>query len=197
MVACRPRVLAAVLGLVLALPALLLFAATATLVPDGDKATAAWGAEPLWSKIAEDIDSPDGVVITSPGNPSPSNTVEFDVTCPADVGLVTGITARLRAREQGKSPRSISLSLRWTPTGTTNIIYTGNLKAEMTDYNRSQRGMKIDKAACDASTLSVIPNLYGTGPGEFAEIDTINLDLTYTTPAGAVRAPVHLSRRQP
>lgn len=165
--------------------AVLLWAATAAVVPDGDNTTGSWTTTPLWQSVDEDIDSPDAAIITSPNNPgTPSNDVVFDVTCPSDLDTVTEANLRIRAREQGNSGRTISSAVSWSATTTTDFN-TGNLTSTMSNYaSGNKTGLNISKATCDASTLKVAPTTAGGGAAERAEIDSFNLDITYTAQTG-------------
>ena len=164
--------------------AVLLWAATATVVPTGDNSTGSWTTAPLWSSVDDDIDSPDAAVITSGNNPStPSNDVIFNVTCPSDVGTITEANLRIRAREQGSSSRSIGFAVSWSATTATNFN-TGNLTSSLANYaSGNQTGLSISKSTCDSSTFKVAPTTSGSGPAEKAEIDSFNLDITYTVAA--------------
>lgn len=169
--------------------ALLLYAATAFVAPDADNATGSWTTTPLFSKVNEDIDTPDGTVITSSNNPStPTNDVIFDVTCPADVETITEANLRIRAREQGSSGRTISFAVSWSATAATDFN-TGTLTATLANYaSGNQTGLSISKATCDASTIKVAPTTSGTGPAEKAEIDAFNIDIVYTPAAPPTRS---------
>lgn len=166
---------------------LLLWAAAGTVAPTGDNTTDSWSTTPLWSKVNEDIDSPNGTVIVSGNNPgTPANDVIFTVTCPSDVGTITTANLRIRAREQGNSGRTISFAVSWSATTATNFS-TGNLTATLANYeSTNQTGLSITKSTCDASTIKVAPTTSGTGPAENAEVDAFNIDITYT---GAANQP--------
>ena len=156
----------------------LLSAATATVVPDGDNTSGSFATAPLFSKVNDDIDSPNGTVITSPNNPSAA--VIFDITCPSDTGTVTDANLRIRARQNNVS-RNITVTASWSATASTNVV-TGTLnKTALQDYTSGAIGsLSISKATCDASTISATPTTSGTGTAANADIDAINLDITYT-----------------
>ncbi|OFV98237.1 MAG: hypothetical protein A3F68_10090 [Acidobacteria bacterium RIFCSPLOWO2_12_FULL_54_10] len=144
-------------------------------------ASGSWTTAPLWSKVDDDLDSPDGTVIVSANNLStPSNDVYFALTCPSDVDTVTAATLRIRAREQGNSGRSISLFTVWSATSSTDVN-TGTMSSTLSNYSSSGSSLSISKATCDSSTLQVRPTTTGSGSAERAEIDGINLDITYST----------------
>jgi hypothetical protein len=169
----------------------MLWALNAFVAPDGDNSTGSWSSTPLWSKVDEDIDSPDGTVISSPNNPSsPSNDVVFDVTCPSDVDTVTAANLRVRARKAGGG-RDESFAVSWSATAATNFN-TGVLTTGLANYaSGNKTGLSISKSSCDASTITIAPTTSGGGPATSSEIDAVNLDLTYT--AATAQAP--LSRR--
>jgi hypothetical protein len=169
----------------------LLWALTGLVAPDGDNSTGSWSTPPLWSKLREDIDSPDGTVITSSNNPSsPTNDLVFDVTCPADLDTATAANLRVRGRK-ASGGRDISFAVSWSATAATNFN-TGVLTTSLADYaSGNQTGLSISKASCDASTVTISPTTSGGGPATTAEIDTVNLDLTYS--GATAQAP--LSRR--
>jgi hypothetical protein len=169
----------------------MLWALTAFVVPDGDNSTGSWSSTPLWSKVDEDIDSPDGTVITSPNNPSsPSNDVVFDVTCPSDLDTVTAANLRIRARK-ASGGRNESFDVSWSATAATKFN-TGVLTTSLANYaSGNQTGLSMSKASCDASTIRIAPTTSGGGPATDAEIDAVNLDLTYT----ATTAQAPLGRR--
>ena len=168
-----------------------LWALTAFVAPDGDNSTGSWSSTPLWSKVDEDIDSPNGTVITSSNYPSsPSNDVVFDVTCPADVDTVTEANLRVRTRK-ASGGRDISFAVSWSATAATNFN-TGVLTTSLANYaSGNQTGLAVSKSSCDSSTITIAPTTSGGGPATTAEIDTVNLDLTYS--AATAKAP--LSRR--
>ncbi len=176
--------------------AALLWALTATVAPDGDNTAGGWGTAPLWSKVDDDIDTPDATIITSGNNPgTPTNDVIFDVTCPGDVGTITAANLRIRAREQGNSGRTITLSVSWSATAATTFS-TGALTASLADYaSTNQTGLSISKATCDASTLKAAPTTTGSGAAENAEIDGVNLDITYDAGAASTVNKVLITRR--
>lgn len=164
--------------------ALLLHAATAAVAPSSDNSTGSWITAPLWPSVDDDIDSPDGTVITSGNNPStPTNDVVFNVTCPSDVGTISEANLRIRAREQGASSRTISFAVSWSATASTDFN-TGALTSSLSNYaSGNKTGLSISKSTCDSSTFKVAPTTSGSGPAEKAEIDTFNLDITYTVAA--------------
>ena len=166
---------------ILCLFCLLLWAATATVVPTGDNTTGSWITTPLWQSVDDDIDSPDAAVITSGNNPTtPTNDVIFNVTCPSDVGTITEANLRIRARELGNSSRTIRFAVSWSATTATDFN-TGNLTSSQANYaSGNKTGLSISKSTCDSSTLKVAPTTAGSGPAEKAEIDSFNLDITYT-----------------
>ena len=127
---------------------------------------------------------PDAAVITSGNNPStPSNDVIFNVTCPSDVGTITEASLRIRAREQGNSGRTISFAISWSATAATDFS-TGALTSSLANYSSGNKtGLSISKSTCDSSTFKVAPTTSGSGPAEKAEIDSFNLDITYTVAA--------------
>ena len=192
----QKRKLACLLLLALLGCAALLLALTGTVAPDGDNDTGGWSTTPLWSKVDDDIDAPDGTVIVSPNNPSsPSDDVVFDVTCPGDVGTITEANLRLRAREQGGA-RNVSLDLKWSATTTTDFS-TGNLTTTMTNYaSGNQTGLSISKSTCDASTIRANPTTTGGGSPEKAEIDSFNLDIIYTAAAGGTVNRLLITQRR-
>ena len=166
------------------------FAESATVAPAADSSTGSWTTTPLWSKVNEDIDSPNATVIVSGNNPgTPSNDVVFTVTCPGDLATITEANLRIRAREQGNSGRSISFAVSWSASGSTNFN-TGNLTSSLANYaSGNQTGLSVSKSTCDASTISVAPTTTGSGPGEKAEIDAFNLDIVYTVASGPATVP--------
>lgn len=165
--------------------ALLVWALSATVAPDGDSAAGSWSPTPLWSRVDDDIDAPDGVVITSSNNPaSPANDVIFGVTCPADVGAITDAELRIRARELGNSGRTITLAMNWSATAATDFS-TGALTATLANYSSGLKtGLSVSKSQCDASTLKVAPTTAGGGSPENAEVDSLNLEITYDVATG-------------
>lgn len=167
----------------------LLWAATATVTPDGDNATGGWSTTPLWQDIDEDIDSPDGQVITSPNNPGVTNEINFTVTCPADVGTVTSANLRVRARKSAAAGRTVTLTqVSWTGSGTLqnpNIAFsTGALTENLTNYASGSQSVSVTKAQCDASLMAIVPQTTGTGAGRAAVVDTFNLDIVYDAAGG-------------
>lgn len=173
--------------------ALLFWFATSTIVPDGDNTTGSFTTTPLWSKVSDDIDSPDGTVITSPNNPSVA--VIFDITCPGNLGTLTDANLRIRARQNNVS-RNVSFVVSWSATATTDIS-TGTLnKTALQDYaSGNQAGLSISKSTCDASTISVTPTTTGTGAAGTANIDALNLDVTYTEAATGPRRKMIIALR--
>lgn len=163
--------------LTLLIPALL-WGATATVVPDADNTSGSFVTAPLFSKVNDDIDAPNGTVITSPNNPSVA--AIFDITCPSDMDTATDANLRVRARQNNVS-RNITLAVSWSATAATNFS-TGTLnKTAQQNYASGSIGsLSISKATCDASTLSVTPTTSGTGTAATADIDALNLDITYT-----------------
>lgn len=169
--------------------ALILWAATATVAPDGDNATGGWSTTPLWENIDEDIDSPDGSVITSPNDPAVTNEINFTVTCPADVGTITSATLRVRARKSAAGGRNIALStVSWTGAGTLqnpDIAFdTGIMSENLTNFASASTPVSVTKAQCDASLMAIVPETTGTGPGRAAVVDTFNLDIVYDAAGG-------------
>ncbi|MGH9805169.1 MAG: hypothetical protein ACRD4D_08345, partial [Candidatus Acidiferrales bacterium] len=164
--------------------ALLLWAATGTVAPTGDNTTGSWSTAPLWSKVNDDIDAPDGTTISSPTNPAtPTNDVIFNVTCPGDTGAITEANLRIRARKSAASGREISFAVSWSATAATNFS-TGNLTDTLANYaSGNQTGLSISKGTCDASTLKVAPTTSGSGAGRQGLIDSFNLDITYAVSA--------------
>jgi hypothetical protein len=153
----------------------------ATIAPADDSATGGFSTTPLWSKINEDIDSPDGTVITSGNNPSAI--VTFTVTCPADLETITEANLRLRARQNNVS-RNISAAVSWSATSATNFNTSTLNKTALQNYaSGNQTGLSISKATCDSSTLSFTPTTTGTGAAAQMTVDTFNLDITYTAKA--------------
>lgn len=162
--------------------AVLLWAATARVAPSSDVDIGGFSATPLWEKISENIDSPDGVVITSGNNPSAL--VSFGVTCPADVDTITEANLRIRAR-QNDVGRNISANVSWSASSATDFN-TGTLnKTALQNYQSGAVTVSVNKTACNASTLMFTPTTTGTGPAAVMTVDTFNLEITYT--AGAAR----------
>jgi len=176
------------LALVLLLCALGLRADTATVVPDGDNSTDAWVSTPLFSKVDDDIDSPDATVVETGNNPSsPANDAVFDITCPAGLSEITEANLRVRARQGNGGARNTALVAVWSATAATNVS-TGTLTDSLANYaSGNQTGLSISKAACDASTITLQPSTSGGGSPETVEVDAINLDIVYT--AGGAATP--------
>ena len=66
------------------------------------------------------------------------------------------------------------------------------MTASLANYSSgNQSGLSISKSVCDSSTITIAPTTAGGGPATSAEIDTLNLDLTYSV--ATEKAP--LSRR--
>jgi hypothetical protein len=175
-----------------------LWAATGTVAPDGDNTTGSWTTTPLFSKVNEDIDSPDGTFITSPNNPSSANEVIFEVTCPADVGTITEANLRARAKKSASGGREVRLNLvYWSATTATNY-QSGNLTTTFEEISSGNKtGLSISKATCDGSTINIVPTTTGTGPGRAINLDTFNLDITYDASGARKRAVIALREPQP
>lgn len=150
----------------------------ATIAPAGDDTAGGFSSAPLFSKINEDIDSPDGTVITSGNNPS--SLVRFTVSCPADVATITEANLRLRARQNDVN-RNISAAVAWSATAATDFNTSTLNKTALQNYaSGNQTGLSISKAACNSSTLSFTPTTTGTGTAAQMTVDTLNLDIVYT-----------------
>ena len=144
----------------------------------------------------DDIDAPDGTLIVSPNNPkNPENNLTFDVTCPGDVGTITEANLRIRAREQGGA-RSVNMDIKWSATTATDFN-TGALTTSFVNYaSGNQTGLSISKSSCDASTIRANPTTTGSGSPENAEIDSFNLDITYTAAAGSTVNRLLITQRR-
>ena len=182
---------AVVLGIMLVSGAGVLWALTAFVAPDGDNTTGSWSSTPLWSKVNEDIDLADGTTITSSNNPSsPSNDVVFEVSCPAGADTITEANLRIRTRK-ASGGRDVSFAVSWSATGATDFN-TGVVTTSLANYaSGNQTGLAISKSSCDSSTVTIAPTTSGGGPATTVEIDTVNLDISYSE--ATTRAP--LSRR--
>jgi hypothetical protein len=184
------------LTVIFALLPVALMASTATVVPTSDTTTDTWTTTPLFSKVAEDIDSHDGTAIVSPNNPvATTNDIVFGVTCPADTGTVTAANLRIYIGETNGGGRTTTGSFTWSATAATNISVadlTGGM-AERASGN--QTGLSISKATCDASTVTISVNTTGTGKANIISADTVNIDITYTPSAARRRLVVTELRR--
>jgi hypothetical protein len=176
----------------------LLWAATGTVAPDGDNTTGSWTTAPLFSKVNEDIDAPDGTVINSPNNPAtPTNDVIFDITCPSDVGTITEANLRLRSAKSASAGRTIGFTARWSATAATDFSASNINETMTTRASGNQTGLSISKSACDASTLKIETTTSGTGAGRAHVVDTFNLDITYDAGAARKRAVIAKLAPQP
>ena len=158
---------------------------TATVAPGRDNTTDSWTTTPLWSKINEDIDSPNGTAITSPSNPtSPGDNIVFTITCPGNVQTITEANLRVRANKAQDGARSVHLQAHWSATPSTDfeVVFIPTTMANYASGNKT--GLSISKATCDSSTIEIDPSNSGTGSGSKIGIDTYNLDITYTPTGG-------------
>jgi len=187
MLACpeRSRRVESLLALLLCLFAsLLLWAATAAVVPTSDNSTGSWSTAPLWSSVDDDIDSPDGSTIASPTNPAtPTNDVIFNVTCPSNVGSISEANLRIRSRKSASGGRTISFTASWSATGATTFSASDINEILANRESGNQTGLSISKSACDASTMKIASSTGGTGGGRQHVADSVNLDITYTVSA--------------
>lgn len=167
---------------VLALAVSVVFASSWTVVPDNDVLTNSWTTTPLWSKIDDDIDSPDGTVITSPDNPSsPADDINFTLTNISD-SLVTDANIRVRTRRSTGS-RNVHLNLSWfTFDGTLLLSFnTTDLTDVLEDYASGVTLVSVVKENFNSSYILAKPVTKDTGTATAIEIDTINLDITTDT----------------
>jgi hypothetical protein len=157
------------------------FAASATIVPESDVVTNTWTATPLWSKISEDIDSFDGILITSPLNPSAADTITFTLSNISD-GQANSLNIRVRAR-RSIGARTVSLNISWFDKndGLINSMDTGALSDLMSDYS-SFLSAAASRSVINDSYISVIPSTTGADQSSAIEIDSVNLDLTTSNP---------------
>lgn len=156
--------------------------ALATLTPDSDITVASWTTTPLFSKVNEDIDTPDGTTIVNTNRNQ--NAVLGQDDSPADVGEVTEVILRLRASGTPDNLHNLRLELMSSDLVTTFATFeTGlvltSVLADFSDTTAvSMTKVQIDDTVFRFKTLD--PGM--VNPGDW-KIDTINNDITYSVAA--------------
>ncbi len=166
-------------------------AASITIVPDADIVTNSWTTTPLWSKIADSAEAPDGTVITSPLNPSSTDLINFSLNEIVE-GQVDQVIIIVHARRSSVAG-DVSLNLSWfnTTGGLIASIDTGSLTTTLTTYHGTF-AVAVNRTYVNNSFLLIIPSSSGVLPQ--IEIDAINLNLTTSNTTlkanGTITGPV-------
>ncbi|HDZ54819.1 MAG TPA: hypothetical protein ENI19_03085 [Candidatus Nealsonbacteria bacterium] len=153
-----------------------------TLTPDADLATGTWGLTPLFSKVNEDIDSPDGITISTT---SRKDTVKFGLTdSSADVGTVTAINIRVRISATPDTYHNLDTFVKSSDGAITFASFSfDSLSPTMTSLTSGDIAVSMTKAQMDDAIFEIKSADKGKAdPGDWV-IDATNLDITYTPTA--------------
>lgn len=154
--------------------------ATVTAVPDSDQLTDAWTSTPLWSKVDDDIDAPDGTVIVSPNNPGAGQEIEFTLDDPVPAGEeVDTVELRIRARKVSSTKTmTLKVILRDSADAEVASFTTPALSQTLTNYSGGTINVaNIPKAAWADYDVRVEPSTTGGGAPNQIEIDALNVEL--------------------
>ncbi len=155
--------------------------ASASLIPDSDISTGTWTPTPLWQRVDEDIDSPDGVTISTTSRNDVSKFGQSN--SPIDVDTVTAVNLRVRANSTAGAEHQIMLELRSSNEITLYASFQPVLSTVMTTYSSGDIAVSMTKAQIDDAIL-ILQSLDPAQPNAGTwEVDTVNNDMTYT-PAG-------------
>lgn len=154
--------------------------ATVTAVPDSDQLSDSWTSTPLWSKVDDDLDAPDGTVIVSPNNPGAGHEIEFSLDDPVPTGEeVDTVELRIRARKVS-STKTVTLKviLRDGADAEVASFTTPALSQTLSNYSSGTINVaNISKAAWAGYDVRVEPSTTGGGSPNQIEIDALNIDL--------------------
>lgn len=154
--------------------------AIVTAVPDSDQITDAWTSTPLWSKVDDDLDAPDGTVIVSPNNPGLAEAIEFTLDAPVPTGEeVDTVELRIRARKVSSTKTmTLKVILRDGADAEVASFTTPALSQTLTNYSSGTINVaNISKDAWANYDVRVEPSTSGGGSPNQIEIDALNVDL--------------------
>ncbi|TMG06728.1 MAG: hypothetical protein E6I02_07545, partial [Chloroflexi bacterium] len=179
-------------------------AATATLVPNADKANAgAWQnnlsvacstgsvATTCSSTIDEDIDSPiDTDFIQSVNNPSTSQTVQFQLTdSPGDLVTLTALTVRFRASKNNDNKVvTVKVEVRKADNTLVGSPTTVTLTQGATNYSYTVPSLALSATDVNGLYIQIVPNTISGENNTKVVVQTVNVDITYSQPTPTATA---------
>ncbi|MBE0661527.1 MAG: DUF2341 domain-containing protein [Bacteroidales bacterium] len=149
--------------------------------PDGDITTGVWTTPPLWSKINEGSQNPNGAFITCPNNAN--STAEVSIGNPTYPGVYSEITVRARVCKSSSSgnTRGLDINLRVNNNLLGNKIMTLDMSHNFTMYTQTWSGYNFTRE--DLNSLQVLITSTGSiggGNRRLVYVDLIELELNYT-----------------
>ncbi|TMG04303.1 MAG: hypothetical protein E6I09_06465, partial [Chloroflexi bacterium] len=179
-------------------------AATATLVPNADKANAgAWQnnlsaacstgsvATTCSSTIDEDIDSPiDSDFVQSVNNPDTSQTVQFELSdSPGDLLTLTDLTVRFRASKNNNNRvLTVNVEIHKSDNSLIGSPTPVTLTTTATNYSYTVSSLSLSTTDVNGLYIQIVPNtISGSKNGEVL-VQTVNVDITYSQPTPTATA---------
>ncbi|MFQ5838864.1 MAG: hypothetical protein ACE5HJ_08830, partial [Thermoplasmata archaeon] len=157
----------------------------ATLMPDSDISTAAWTPTPLWQRVDENVDSPDGATISASSKNEVAKLGQTD--SPVDVDTVTAVNLRVRANSSAGSAHQLQVELRSSDEATTYASFQPTMSTTMTTYSSGDITVSMTKAQIDDAILRIQTIDTGQPNAGTWEVDALNNDITYTAaPCAAI-----------
>jgi PKD repeat protein len=149
--------------------------------PEGDVTAGTWTTTPLWSKIDEVSQSPDGTVITCPNNSN--STGEVRIQKPHNPGVYNSIRVNVRVRKNssGGAQRGLNLDIRVNNSLQGVKTANNNLSNSFSEFALEWTGLNFSRE--DLNSLQVLFISTGTVTGgnrRTVIIDYIEVVLTYT-----------------
>jgi hypothetical protein len=159
--------------------------ATASLVPVSDISTGSWTPLPLWDKIDEDVDTPDGTTISVASRNQVAKLGQLD--SPVDVQTVTAVNLRVRTYSTAGAAHDLLVEMVSSDETTTYASFQPTMSTTMTTYSSGDITVSMTKAQIDDAILRIRSiDTAQPDPGTW-EVDTLNVDITYTpSPCAAI-----------
>lgn len=153
-------------------------ATNATLRPEAtppgttDRDAGLWTVTPLFSKIDDDVGSPDGTLVVATGGTLEA--FQVDIVNPSPGKRIDQCQIQYHARKSGGGP-ALTLLVEWRHSDDTVITsFTNALTTTLATYTQSLTNVDIGEAEATVSYLHVVAS---GGGARFAELDALQLDV--------------------